>query len=123
MAVSYRDKYWLSQSSAFQHKVQASLMAACIAIQAEADTVAFHGERERYIAGILSSSAAFSDAVARHSIGAATDTNVINDATVNGTVALTDTATADTGAALVTDAHIDTAISGQFNDFFRTPGV
>jgi len=123
MAVSENDKYWLGQSPVFQHHVSASLMRACIAIQTENPaTTVFHRERETYIAQILASQTALNDAVIRHSFAAATDTNIINDATVNGTVPLTSTATGDTGAALVTDAHLDAAIDGQFNTFFRTPG-
>jgi hypothetical protein len=52
----------------------------------------------------------------------ATDANVSGDATVAGTVPLT-TGNVATQAALVTDAHIDNAISSQFNSFFRTPGT
>jgi len=52
----------------------------------------------------------------------ANDASVIADATVNGTVVLT-TGNVATQAALVTDAHMDTAISGEFNAYFRTPAA
>lgn len=122
MAVKYLDKYWLSQSAVFQHKVQASWIAAAVQIKAESPTsVPFHRERERYIQSALANPQALLNAMTLVSAAVATDSNVINDATVAGTVSLTDTTTADIGAGLVTDAHIDAAISGQFNTFFITP--
>jgi hypothetical protein len=54
------------------------------------------------------------------SMSVATDLNCINDATASGTVTLTAGNTA-AQAALVTDAHIDTAISGQYNAFLTLP--
>jgi len=53
-------------------------------------------------------------------ISVANDTSVISDATAAGTVVLTGV-NAAAQAALVTDAHLDAAISSQFNSFFRTP--
>jgi hypothetical protein len=51
----------------------------------------------------------------------ATDASVIGDATQAGTVALT-AGNRAAQSALVTDAHIDTAIASMFNSFIREPG-
>jgi len=121
MTASRSDMFLLSQDSTFQHRVQASLVSACINIQSESmETTPFHRERDSYVVSILSSISSLNDAVLRHSLGVATDSNVIADATVGGTVALT-SGNAAAQAALVTDTHIDNAISGQFNTFFRLP--
>lgn len=117
MAVSYNDKQQLSQDPTFQNRVKMSLVAACINIKAEAATAGFHREREAFAVAIMNAPDTFK---ANAATGVATDANVIADATASGTVALTSGNVA-TQAALVTDAHIDTAISGQFNTFFRTP--
>ena len=50
----------------------------------------------------------------------ATDANVLADATQAGTVALTSGNVA-TQAALVTDAHMDAAVSSEFNTFLVLP--
>lgn len=117
MAVSYNDKQLLSQDATFQSRVKMALVAACIQIKSEAVTTAFHRERETFLTAVMNSPDTFK---ANAATGVATDALVIGDATAGGTVALTSGNVA-TQAALVTDAHIDTAISGQFNSFFRTP--
>src|SRR5215468_6391352 len=123
MAASRSDSYVLGNDVLFQHRIQASLLAACISIQTENfQTTVFHRERSNYVVSILSSMTAFNDAVQRHSFGVATDAAVLSDATVSGTVVLT-VANADAQQALATDAHIDAAVSGQFNTFFKTPDV
>lgn len=117
MAASRSDMYLLSQDATFQNRVRAAMISASVAIKNEAITVSFHRERETYCVGILNSpdtyKALFAGTVA-------TDSLVIADATAAGTVVLTG-GNAATQAALVTDAHIDSAISSQFNSFFRTP--
>ena len=121
MAVSHNDRYLLGTDSKFQNRCQASLLTTAIAIQSEAPTAAYHRERDIYVAAIMSTIALFNDAVQRHSFACATDANVIGDATQGGTVTLT-SANVDNQQALVTDAHIDAAMSAQFDTFFRTPG-
>jgi hypothetical protein len=117
MAVSYNDKYLLSQDATFQNRVRTALIAACISIKNESLLTNFHRERETYLVAVMNSPDSFKAIVAA---GVATDASVISDATAAGTVALTSGNVA-AQAALVTDAHIDTAIAGQFNAFFRTP--
>lgn len=122
MAVARLDEFNLGNDSIWQNRVKASLLSACVAIQTENfQTTLFHRERSNYVAEITGSVASLNDAVSRHAFAAATDPNVISDATQAGTVSIT-SANADTQQALVTDLHLDTAISNQFNTFFRTPG-
>ncbi len=115
MAVSYNDKFLLAQDSGFRNRVEMSMIAACEAIMTESPTaVPFHAQRSQFAVTALG---APTSAAVLFALGVATDSSVINDATQAGTVALT-AGNVATQAALVTDAHIDTAISGQFNDFF-----
>jgi hypothetical protein len=117
MAVSYNDKQQLSQDATFQNRVKMSLVAACISIHNEGWAVAFHREREAFASAVMNAPDTFKG---NATTAVATDTSCINDATATGTVVLT-SANVAAQAALVTDAHIDAAISGQFNTFFRTP--
>jgi hypothetical protein len=121
MAVTKSDMYQLSQEPTFQNRVQASLIATCVNIAAEGFSVVFHRERADLARQImLAPNGANTNYVVLFSNALATDTNIINDATQNGTVALTSGNRA-TQAALVTDAHIDNAVSAMFNAFCREP--
>jgi hypothetical protein len=118
MAASYNDKFLLAQDSGFRNRVEMSLIAACEAIMTESPTaVPFHAQRSQFATSALNTPSVAATMLA---LGVATDANVIADATAAGTVVLTP-ANVAAQAALVTDAHIDTAISGQFNDFFLHP--
>lgn len=115
------DQYQLSQDTVFQNRVQASLIAACVAIGNEGWTVAFHRERATFCNQILAGTGGGQASyVTLFANAVATDPSVIADATVNGTVTIT-AGNRATQAALVTDAHIDAAIAGQFNTFIREP--
>ncbi len=117
MAVSYNDKQLLAEDATFQNRVRQSLISACVSIKNEAVTTAFHRERETFLVAVMNSPDTYKLIVAN---AAANDSGVINDATSTGTVVLS-TGNIATQAALVTDAHMDTAIASQFNSFFRTP--
>lgn len=117
MAATRSDMYILSQDATFQNRVRASMIAAAIAIKNESVATAFHRERETYAVAIMNQPDNYKPLFAG---GAATDASVIGDATAGGTVALT-TGNVATQQALCTDTHIDSAISSQFNVFFRTP--
>jgi hypothetical protein len=118
MAATYSDQQFLAADAVFQNRVRQSLIAACISIKNEAVTTAFHREREAYVVGVDNAPDSYKVIFAQ---SVATNASVISDATAAGTVALT-SGNAATQAALVTDAHIDAAISSNFNSFFRTPG-
>lgn len=120
MAASRSDMYLLSQDATFQHRVQASLLSSCVAISNEAWS-ALHRARQNFVVQILSSPAALTGWVTLFTSMVATDTSVIADATQAGTVVLTGANTA-AQAALVTDAHIDSAISAEFNAFLSIGG-
>jgi hypothetical protein len=118
MAVSYSDKQFLASDPTFQNRVRQSMIAACVSIASESPTtVAFHRERATFGVACMNSpdvyKLLFANAVAN-------DASVIADATAAGTVVLSSGNVA-AQAALVTDAHMDTAVSSQFNSFFRTP--
>jgi len=48
MAASYRDSWQLAQDVGFQHAVQQSLLAACVAIATEALSTAQHFTRQAF---------------------------------------------------------------------------
>jgi len=117
MTASRSDMNFLSSDSGFQGRVRASMLWTCIAITTEAWSVPFHRERQTYAVAVLNNPDAFKPLFANT---VATDASVISDATAAGTVVLS-AGNVAAQAALVTDAHIDNAISSQFNSFFRTP--
>jgi hypothetical protein len=121
VAVSKNDMYQLSQEPTFQNRVQASLVAACIAISNEGWAIPFHRERSDFVVRVLGNpNGTVPNWVALFSNAVVTDSNVIGDATVGGTVPIT-LGNRATQAALVTDAHIDAAVSSMFNSFVREP--
>lgn len=117
MAVSYSDKYILQTDVGFQNRVRASIVAAAINIASEGWAVAFHKNRADRAAAILLNPEQYK---VFYAAAAATDANVIGDATQAGTVVLT-AGNVAAQAALVTDAHLDAAISGQYNAFLNLP--
>jgi hypothetical protein len=121
VAVTKSDMFLLSQEPTFQNRVQASLVSACIAISNEGWSIPFHRERADFCNRVLLGPSTTPNYVALFSNAVATDTSVIGDATQAGTVALT-TGNRASQAALVTDSHIDSAVSSMFNSFIREPG-
>jgi hypothetical protein len=118
MAASYSDQKFLAADTTFQDRVRQSMIKQSIAIKNESPTtIPFHRERETFVVAITNQPDIFK-LIFTQSV--ATDATVISDATQAGTVVLT-AGNAAAQAALVTDAHIDTAISNNFNSFFRTP--
>lgn len=122
MTASFNDSAILAGSSLFQSRVRASLTSACISIATETDVANLHFRTSR-ASQILQSMELLSGNmpvwVLRFAIGVATDATCLADATQAGTVALT-VANVDAQQALVTDAHMSNAISGQFNAFVNT---
>lgn len=118
MPASRNDSATLAGDVTFQNRVKESLIAACIAIANEGIAIAFHRERARYATSILNAPNGFATLFAN---SVATDASVLTDATQAGTVVLTG-ANVAAQAALATDAHIDAAISAQFNSFVVTLG-
>jgi hypothetical protein len=119
--MSLNDQTVLASDTTFQGRVRAALAAACEAISTEATTVAYHYRRIQFVIQVLPSIAVGSGGQNWPLIFAttvATDPSVISDATAAGTVALT-AGNVAAQAALVTDAHINNAVSSQFNSFFQ----
>src|SRR5208283_175416 len=116
------DMYVLSQSSAYQNRVQAALLQAFNAIGSEGWTVPFHRERTQAIVGYLSSTTALTAAVSQFSGICSTDPASIAAATV-ATTNYTPLTSANVTAqqALITDTEIENAVSSSFNTFIREP--
>lgn len=117
MAASRNDQFTLSNDSGFRNRVRTSLVAACVAIYNEGWAVVFHRERQSLAVQVLNAPDSYTNLFAD---SVSTDASVISDATQAGTVTLT-TGNVAAQAALVTDAHIDAAVSSQFNCFVRAP--
>ena len=117
---NYNDKQILASDATFQNRVRQSMISACVAIKSESPTTTpFHRERETFIVLVMNQPDAYKILFTQ---AVATDANIIGDATQAGTVPLT-AGNVAAQAILVTDAHIDAAISSQFNTFFRTPAT
>jgi hypothetical protein len=127
MPASFADQDILSTNPTFQNRVRQGLLSACTNISSEnltlganpAPAVAqtaltLHNRRVAYAAAVQGNGDNYKIVWAE---AVATDATVISDATQAGTVVLT-TANVAAQQALVTDAHISTAISSQFNSFF-----
>lgn len=116
-AASHSDSAVLSSDPSFQNRTRESLLAACISIANEGFAILNHKKRADFCAAVVltpeSYKVLFADMIA-------TDTNVLADATQAGTVVLT-TGNVATQAALVTDAHMDAAVSSEFNTFLVLP--
>lgn len=115
--MSLSDQSVLAANTAFVGRVQEALAAACVSIANEATTAPLHYSRARLAAQILVAGTSPPGWPQLFAYSVATDANVISDATQAGTVALT-AANIAAQQALVTDAHIATAVSSQFNSFF-----
>lgn len=119
---NYSDQQILAGDPTFQNRVRQSMLTACISIVSASFGAAgeggFHRERQVFAVGCTNSPDTYKLLFAQ---SVATNASVIGDATVAGTVPLTSGNVA-AQAALVTDAHIDVAVSSNFNSFFRTPG-
>jgi hypothetical protein len=118
MAASRADQAILSSDPTFKNRVRQSMVAACISISNEGWAGGgIHRQRIDFATKVLGVPDSYKQLFA---ISVATDASVIADATVGGTVVLTAANVAAQGA-LVTDAHMDNAVSGQFNSFFLPP--
>ena len=118
MAASRTDQAALSVDPVFQNRVRQSLVAAGIAISSEGWAMpTLHQQRMRQVVAIMNAPDTYKT---MYAIAVVTDANVISDATQAGTVALGGLTAGQvaTQAALVTDAHIDNAVSAMFNAFF-----
>lgn len=120
MPASLSDSNILGTNSVFLGRVQGSLLAACVAIAAEGLAVLLHPARMQLVHQILASPTSLTSWSTIFALAVATDTTVLADATAAGTVVLTG-ANVLTQQALVTDAHINTAVSARYNAF--CPGI
>jgi len=123
-AASLSDSAILASEPTFENRVRESLVSTCISVSSEAITgltgtmpIAVHLKRANYCVSVLAAPDSFKTLF---SFSVATDASVLADATVNGTVVLTSGNVA-AQAALATDAHIGSAISGQLPAYIGVP--
>lgn len=125
MASGHNDQALLSSDLLFIARVQQSMVGVCIAIRGEnvpappagvpaAVIAAFYKRRGDFATQVLNNPAAFRALFAN---AVATDSSVVANATVNGSVALTNN-NIDAQQALISDTNIDSAVAAQFNAFF-----
>ena len=119
MAASLSDSAVLGGNATFISRVQESLVASAIAISSEGTGVVNHPYRLHTVHQLFQSPTSLQNFVSMFALTVPTDTTVLADATQAGTVALT-TGNVATQQALVTDAHINSAVSGQFNAFCQS---
>ncbi len=124
--MAFNDAAILAGDPAFQGRVGAALFTFCQVVATENPaTVPFHRERANYVVQVFTASLnaqGVNPWVPIFSNTVATDTTVIADATVAGTVPLT-LANRAAQALLVTDTHISNAVASQFNSYIREPDV
>jgi hypothetical protein len=120
VAASFSDASQLALDPTFQARVGASLWTYCQVVATEGWTVAFHRERAAFVNQIFNVTTTTNPYIQLFSNTVASDTNVLADATIGGTVILT-VANRTAQAALVTDTHISNAIASQFNSYIREP--
>ncbi|SRR5216683_1550539 len=124
--MAFSDAAVLTGDPTFQGRVGAALLTYAQVVATENPaTVPFHRERANFAVQIFTSplnaqgvnpwTLIFSNSVA-------TDTTVIADATVSGTIPLT-TANRAAQGLLVTDTHISNAVASQFNGYIREPDI
>ncbi len=104
--MSLSDESLLATDPTFISRVRAAMLETALAVSFEAGTTALHGSRFDIAVAVINNPETYKLAFASL---AATDANVISDATAAGTVALT-TGNLATQAALVTDAHIKATV-------------
>lgn len=114
-AQTLNDQAQLASDPTFQQRVRTSMLAAAVAISNESGAAALHANRDALAVQILLEPTIW---VYRFSYSVATDATVSSAATSAGTVVITP-ANLAARAALVTDASINNAVSGQWNSFFQ----
>ena len=114
---NYSDQQLLAGEPTFVNRVRQSMINACVGI-ANDKSAAYWRERQAFAVGCMNAPDTYKTIFAQMT---ASNSAVISDATVAGATPLTSGNVA-AQAALVTDAHIDTVITSNFNSFFRTPG-
>ena len=114
MAASRNDSFILGGNTVFVGRVQASMVAACIAIAAEGNNVVNHHARILLVHQILASPASQTSFATMFALSVAIDSLVLADAAPTGMVL---GANVGTQQALITDAHIDAAVKDQFNAY------
>jgi hypothetical protein len=119
MAASLNDSNILGTNTAFVGRVQSALLSACVSIFNEGNNNR-HVFRVQLVHSVMSNPTALANWANTFALAVCTDASVLADATQAGTVALT-TSNVLAQQALVTDAHINSALSSMFDAF--CPGI
>lgn len=114
--MSYQDANVLGVNLTFIGRVQSAMLSAAISIFNEGIAVNNHAPRVQLIHNMLASPTQITNFANMFSLAVATDATVLGDATQANTVPLT-TSNIQTQQALITDAHISSAVAAQFNAF------
>ena len=114
--MALQDSSLLGSDNAFSGRVRSAMLAACVAIANEGNTVANHVPRLQLVHSILSNPTNLTNYMQMFSFAVATDSTAVSQATVNNTVPLTAN-NAPTQGTLVTDAAVSNAVSAMFNSF------
>lgn len=117
MAATFKDMDQLRLDLTFQGRVRSALISLCLGASNEAWSVPFHRERQMFAVAVVNGPDGY---VSNFASSVATDATVIADATQGGTVAITG-ANVATQQALVTDAHLQSAILAQINSYLKAP--
>jgi hypothetical protein len=117
-AASHGDSAVLSTDTTYQNRVQESLLQYCVqTVVSEGFSVLWHKQRADLCEKAVVAPATYKTLFAATT---ATDTTILADATVGGTVPLT-VGNVAAQALLVTDGHIDNAVAAEFNTFLNVP--
>ncbi len=114
------DSSILGVNTAFVGRVQSALLLACTNVMSEGATASLHIPRVALVHQILANPSNLTNYTNMFALSAAVDATVWSDATVAGATPLT-TGNATTQQALVTDGHINNAVSAAFNAY--APGI
>ena len=114
------DQQLLSSDTTFQARARESFIGFCVStvLPASLTSTPFQREREHFCSQVLASPDSYKIILAEL---AATNALVVGDATVSGTVSLATATSTANQAALVTDVHLNNALSAAFNILLTIP--
>ena len=114
--MALNDSKFLGTDLGFMGRVQASLLAACVAIANEGTGVNNHRDRLQLVHSVLSNPTNLTNYAQLFALSVATDSTAVSQVTAAGTVPL-DATNVITRQSLVTDATITSTVSAHFNAY------
>jgi hypothetical protein len=113
MPATFNDSKVLANDPSFRARVQAAAIPTCGSFFTEPNTTPYHHERIRFASKFIQNPDGYTKALASR---VAIDTDVIEDATVGGTVILTNGNVASQQQR-ITDPHLSSALGTQINGY------